>query len=282
MSALSTRDPSEILRLAGRVSALMMFCAILAPMGCRKPRVSPPVAPGVQGPVHDLAAIRAADNLSLGWSMPKKRTRNLVVNGSISVHVCRRESAASPCTEVAEPMLLAPGAAGSFSEELPPALTSGPPRVLLYFVVLYDRNGRSTGLSNSVATLAGAPLPAVQDFAAAMTKDGVLLRCTPLTAADEPAGTIIRLHRVRILLTGPHPESPQPSTADVPDAVDRDLPAEDGLAGRALDTNIRTGDVYEYRVQRVVRATVGSQTLELAGQLSIPARVETENGTAPN
>lgn len=43
---------------------------------------------------------------------------------------------------------------------------------------------------------------------------------------------------------------------------------------RALDSSIRFGQVYEYRAQRVARVTVEGKTLELAGELSAPVRVE--------
>jgi len=42
----------------------------------------------------------------------------------------------------------------------------------------------------------------------------------------------------------------------------------------ALDNSIRFGQVYEYRAQRVARVTVEGKTLELAGELSAPVRVE--------
>ena len=86
----------------------------------------------------------------LSWTMPRKGVRKLTVNGSIQVRVCQREGTTGTCTNVGEPLLLAPGATGSFSESLPAALVSGNPRVLYYSVELMDRSGKSTGLSNSV------------------------------------------------------------------------------------------------------------------------------------
>jgi hypothetical protein len=44
---------------------------------------------------------------------------------------------------------------------------------------------------------------------------------------------------------------------------------------RALDKDIRFGQVYEYSAQRVVRVPIDGQTLELASELSAPVRVET-------
>ena len=43
---------------------------------------------------------------------------------------------------------------------------------------------------------------------------------------------------------------------------------------RALDKDIRFGETYEYRAQRVARISVDGRTLELDGQLSAPVRIE--------
>jgi hypothetical protein len=159
---------------------------------------------------------------------------------------------------------------GAFSERLSSELSSGSPGVLYYFVQLMDREGRSTGVSNGVATLAGAPLPTVRDLTAETTDKGVLLRWMPGSAAEEPAGTTIRLHRTKVILT--RSDTQRESAATQPEG--EDLLIEDGLqTGQVLDTNIHYGDTYEYRVQRVVRVAMAIQTLELVGQLSTPVQI---------
>jgi hypothetical protein len=243
----------------------------MASAGCRKTRVSQPLAHDLRGPVNDLAAVLAGDNLSLVWTMPKKKTATLVLNGRVSVRVCRRESATGPCTELGEPILLAPGAAGSFSEELPAALRSGSPRVLFYFVELLDRNGSSTGLSNSVATLAGAPLPAVQDLTAELTKEGVILRWKPASTTDVPTETTLRLHSTEIILKTPAAGD----DAHTAEPEEHDLWIKDDVPSKARDKNIHLGKIYEYTAQRIVRLTVERQHLEMAGQLSAPVRLDT-------
>ena len=80
--------------------------------------------------------------------MPKKNTDKLLLKGDVDVRVCRREGT-GPCEAVGGALWLAPGAKGSFDETLPPALASGAPRALSYFVELKNRNGRSAGLSNA-------------------------------------------------------------------------------------------------------------------------------------
>lgn len=151
------------------LSASMVIC------GCNHSHAPGRTAPESRGPVRDLAAIRGGDQFWLTWTVLRKGTGKLDVNGKITVHVCRRESQSGSCTAAGSPLLLARGETGSFSEKLPAELASGTPRPLYYFVELMDRDGRSTGLSNSIATLAGAPPPVVDRLTAEMTERGVLL-----------------------------------------------------------------------------------------------------------
>ena len=230
--------------------------------------------------VEDLAATRAGDQVSLSWTMPKKNTDKLLLNGNVQVHVCRREGAGA-CEPVgatpsrASGLLLAPGAAGAFTETLPAALASGAPRAVAYFVELNNRNGRSAGLSNAAVVLAGeAPAP-VTGLVAQVRKDGVVLRWTPESGTEA-----IRLHR-KLLTPEPaaKPTQQQGLLAAPPEPVEQSLLVEAGeQAGhapdRALDKEIRFGQVYEYRAQRVARVTVDGHALELAGPLSAPVRVE--------
>lgn len=210
--------------------------------------------------------------------MPKKKLAKLMVDGRISVRVCRRESPTNACTAVGEPIFLAPGATGSFSEQLPPGLITGRPRPLYYAVELLDPGGQPTGESDSVATLAGAPLPAVQNLTATLTNGGVLLHWTPASAAEDPPGTVIRLHCVQIVLRTPTTDTAKGN----PDHEEHDLwiPGEK-QPSEALDENARPGNSYEYTAQRVVRVTVGHQQLELAGQLSAPLDVDAGSDLHP-
>lgn len=162
-------------------------------IGCTRARVAAPPLPVpgppllyVRGPVNDLAAIRAGDHVSLTWTMPKKGTGRLTVNGTIAVRVWQGEER-TDLTEIGDAIHLAPGAAGSFSEDLPQSLSSGRVRPLYYFVELLDRDGRSTGLSDYVPTIAGGPPPLLQGLAAEMAEKGVLLRWTPPSAGEELA-----------------------------------------------------------------------------------------------
>jgi hypothetical protein len=249
--------------------------------GCGVPGAPLPPSLNLPDLVTDLAATRAGNQVSLTWTMPKKNTDKLLLKGNVPVRVCRKEGSGT-CAPAAGNLLLAPGASGAFTETLPLALASGVPRLLAYFVELKNHNGRSAGLSNAAIVLAGeAPAP-VAGMAAQVRKDGVLLRWTP-----DSEKAAIRLHR-KLLTPQPNaasaagPKPRQGILAPPPEPIEQSLLVDSGAqAGqsrpapdRALDKDIRFGQVYEYRAQRVARVTVDGQTLELDGELSAPVRVE--------
>jgi hypothetical protein len=244
--------------------------------GCGMPGAPQPPSLNLPDQVTDLAAARTGNQVALTWTMPKKNTDKLLLKGDVQVRVCRGESASSQCSPAAD-LKLAAGSAGAFADTLPPALTAGAPRVLTYFVELNNSHGRSAGLSNGASVLAGEAPAAVAGLAATVSKSGISLRWTPVPAAQEPNRAAIRLHRK--LLTPPAAKPKEGLLAPPPEPVEQKLLVEaDAKAGPApdgaLDKNISFGDTYEYRAQRVARITVDSQTLELAGPLSAPVRVE--------
>jgi hypothetical protein len=242
--------------------------------GCGTPGAPMPPSLHLPDPVTNLSATRAGNQVSLIWTMPNRNTDKLLLQGNLPVRVCRKESE-EPCAPLDANLIFAPGAAGAFTETLPPALAAGAPRKLTYFVELPNRKGRSAGLSNAAVVLAGEAPAAVANLTAEVRKEGVVLRWTP----DSPSGPFshaaIRLHRT--LLT-PQPEakpkSQQGIFAPPPEPLGQSLLVASAAAGRALDKEIRLGQTYEYRAQRVARITMGSQTLELAGPFSAPIRVE--------
>jgi hypothetical protein len=254
----------------------MIVVAGLALTGCRKPITQHPLSLNLPGPVENLTAIRGDNQIWLTWTMPQKTTHKRRIRDDVTVQVCRRAGMAGVCVNAGKPVVLAPGATGSFSEMLPPDLASGTPRALHYFVELKNRDGRSAGLINGVWTLAGrCPFP-IQGLTAEMSENSVLLRWAAATSSEEPDGTVIRLYRKPLAVApsnemqGPHMPSFQ--------SMEQKLLVETGAASvRAVDNNIRFGETYEYRIQRVAQVIVNGQTLELAGELSLPVRVHAVN-----
>lgn len=204
--------------------------------------------------------------------MPRRNTDKIPLKGDISAHICRRESDTSDqasCVAAGESRF-PPASDSSFSETLPAAFTSGPPRTITYYVELRNSHGRSAGPSNPATVLAGEAPLAVTGFAAEVRKQGVVLRWT----ATDP-GASIRLQRKLLtpppakVRTGPLPAAPEP--------IEQNLlieSAQDSTPAQAIDKNIIFGNTYEYRAQRVVRVASGSNTLELEGELSAPIRVD--------
>jgi hypothetical protein len=229
-------------------------------------------------PVNDLSAVRAGGQVTLSWTMPAKTTDKVLLEGNITVRVCRNESASTRCS-IATTLQLAPKADASFTDTLPSLLAAGPPRVLSYSVELVNRKGRSAGLSNSAAILAGEAPPAIEKLTAEMRKDGALLRWASVPTESSPVA--VRL--VRRLLSPPAKKSNAGPLAQPAEPLEQTLLVEaPAPADHALDNNIRFGQTYEYRAQRVARVAVGGSTLELAGPLSPPVRIDAINVFPPS
>ncbi len=101
----------------------------------------------------------------------------------------------------------------------------------------------------------------------------------PRTPSSNPPA-VVRLHR-RLLATKENAKSKEHAGpfAPVPEPLEQTLLVDSGgeagqSTDRALDKEIRFGQVYEYRAQRVARVTVDGRVVELAGPLSEPVRVE--------
>ena len=253
------------------------LAALLA--GCGMPGA--PLAPSLNlpDPVSDLVAARNGNLVSLTWTMPKKNTDRLLIVGDVQVRVCRKEGVADTCATAAS-LQLAPKAEGAFTETLPPALATGQPRILTYFVELDNRRGRSAGLSNASAVLGGQAPALVTGLDAEMRRNGILLRWTPESAATALPRTAVRLHRK--LLTPPATKPAQGPLEPAPEPLQQSLLVESGgQTGRALDKSISFGQKYEYRAQRIARVSVDGRALELAGPLSEPVRIEAVNVFPP-
>jgi hypothetical protein len=264
-------------RSCGWLRGVAVLCAALIPVGCGMPGAPLPPSLNLAYPVKDLSATRAGDQVALRWTMPQKNTDKLLLKGVQQVVVCRREGSAGACAPVTK-LQLAPDAAGEFTETLPAALAAGAPRVLAYFVEVRNSNGRSAGVSNAAVVLAGAAPEAVTGLAVQVRKEGVVLGWD--SAPHEATLTAIRLHRKLLTPAVTGKKSAQGPLAEAPEPTEQTLLVEatgqnHGSPDKALDKDVRFGETYEYRVQRVARMAVDGKTQELSGPLSLPVRVET-------
>jgi len=263
-------------KFAGIALAAAGLAAGLLLAGCGTPGAPQPPSLNLPGRVTGLVANRTGDQISLTWTMPKKNTDKLLLKGNIPVRVCRKEGIGSKeqpgaCDTTTATLFLAPETEGSFTETLRPPLSTGAARPLAYFVELTNKNGRSAGLSNAAVVVAGEAPATLVGVAAQVRKGGVVLRWTPVSGNDS-----IRLHRKLIAAEpGTKPKAKAGPFAAQPEPAELNLLVEAGAAaGRVLDKEIRFGQTYEYRAQRVARVTVDGQKLELVGPLSAPVRVE--------
>ena len=222
--------------------------------------------------VSDLSASRAGNQVTLTWTMPRRNTDKMLLKGPLEAQVCRRDGAEVACATAGQ-VKFAPGADATFTETLPTALASGAPRALTYFVELDNAKGRSAGLSNAAVVPAGAAPAPVGGLHAQMRRDGVLLEWTP--SAEEGS---MKVRLVRTLLTPPSKEKEKSGAnplAAPPEPVEQDLLVASGATpGRALDKDIRFGESYAYRAERVAEVSVAGEKLELDGPLSAPVRID--------
>jgi len=254
-------------RAAAAVALPAILALAVALAGCATPGAPLPPSLNLPAQVTDLAAERAGDQVTLTWTMPRRNTDKLLLKGFVAVHICRSEND-GPCVAAGPDRTLAPGASASIVETLPDSLTEGARRVLRYTVDLKNRKGRSAGASNAAQVLAGQAPGLVEHLNAEVHRYGVVLTWRPAEA-----GVPVRLQRT---LQNPPKAKPKESLLAPPPEPEQQnlLVADDMQQGRALDRSVHFGQTYIYRAQRVVRVTTGGLTLELAGPLSAPVRVD--------
>jgi len=248
----------------------------IAMAGCGTPGAPLPPSLNLPNRVTDLAADRAGNQVTLTWTMPRRTTDKISLKDPVMVRVCWNDG--TPHCVPAGEKGFAPGAAATHSETLPARLAAGAPRPVRFYVEALNRNERSAGLSNAAPILAGeAPAP-VEGLTAEVGKSGVVLHWTGAYAKGADANDAVRLHRR--LLNPPAARKDEGLLGAPREALTQDLLVEHD-SGVALDKDIRFGQTYEYRAQRVVRVEADGQMRELAGALSSPVTVEAQDVFPP-
>ncbi len=260
-------------------AGLVSLGAALA--GCGMPGTPLPPSLNLPAPVSDLAATRTGEQVRLTWTMPTKNTDKLLLKDKVQVRVCRKQPPATDCMPVVT-LEKDPGTAVDVMNELPEELATGMPRPLTYYIELLNKNGRAAGLSNPAEVAAGEAPAAVLGLDAQIQKIGVVLHWN--TALDGPEASAIRLRRK--LLTAAVAPAARPAMgplATAPEPVEQNLLVEvkDRSQVGALDKDIRFGQTYEYRAQRILRVNVGGAMMELDGPLSPPMSVEAKDVFPP-
>ena len=248
----------------------IVVCGCLA--GCGTPGAPQPPSLNLADPVEDLSATRTGNQVLLTWTMPKRNTDKTTIKGNVSVGICRREGE-GPCSSSLPDQVSAPGMPGSYTDTLPAELASGGPRPIKYFVELRNHKGRSAGFSNAATVLGGEAPARVEGLKTEVRKQGVVLSWSP-----NGESTAVRLQR-RLLTR--QTKSQQGPLAPAPEAVEQSFLVEADSRAQAMDKTVRTGESYEYRAQRVIRAEGNGKTLELGGAFSDPVDVDVRDVFPP-
>ncbi len=252
-------------------AAAVLFAAAIGMAGCGTPGAPLPPSLDLPERVTDLSAVRTGNQVTLTWIMPKRTTDRVLLKGDISAEVCWEEGS-TRCVS-AGGKAFAPAAPASFTGALPGPLTSGVPRPVSYYVELKNRKGKSAGLSNAAAVLAGqAPAP-VTGLIAEVRKQGIVLRWNA-------AGSQASIRLKRTLLNPPEAQPKEGPLASPQEPVSLDLMVEPD-SGAAIDKEIRFGRSYQYQAQRIVRFTSEGKLVEFDGELSAPLQVSAEDVFPP-
>ena len=252
------------MNVALRLAATLALLPILMLAGCGLPSAPQPPSLKLPEPVTDLTALRAGDDVHLHWTMPKRTTDKVQLKGAQQAHICRRVET-GPC-ETAGAQAFNPDSPADFVDHLPTPLVSGSPRLLTYTVNLANHAGHSAGPSNPAATASGSAPLRVDGLTTTAQPEGVVLSWHS-TGAEQ----LLRIHRVLV----PTPGTPKTSElAGVPAPPEQTLEVTGTDQGQALDRDAALDHTYRYSAERVLRLTLGGNSLEV---LSAPSETVTIN-----
>jgi hypothetical protein len=283
-----------------RSATVLIAVATFLISGSGMPAAPQPPSLKLPEQVKDLTASRIGDEVHLHWTMPKRTTDKVKLEGDQRVHVCRKLEN-GPC-ESAGDVLRQPEKPAEFTDDLPAVLASGSPKLLTYVIELQNHARKTVGPSNSAYTAAGSAPAAVTGFAAEVVREGIVLRWNQGTAAMVE---VMRLNRTLLTkpeVTGspstsaaektPTGKTPQSAGAPAPEfqRLEVDLPVAGAAsagsssvdAGKTLDRDAAFDNSYRYVAERVAKLTVGGHVLELIGVPSDPITVDVRDVFAPH
>jgi hypothetical protein len=255
------------------LSVALYACIGLLTTGCGTPGAPAPPSLHLPVPASDLSAVRSGSVVTLQWTNPRKTTDRLLIKGTVHAQICWQSATGQ--RETVETVDVEPGSKVEFHEPLPATLQQGQPHAINFFVELKNRLGRSAGPSNLAPIVAGSAPPPVADLHAEVHADGAALFWQ-----GEP-NSLVRLHRKLLTAAKAKSETPSRKTPSVDltgkqtEPILRDLIVEPGPQHNgAVDPTAHFGETYEYTAQRLVRVSVNGKTVELAGDLSAPVRID--------
>ena len=247
-----------------RCAAASLGLPLLLLAGCGMIAAPQPPSLKLPDPVTDLTALRTGNEVTLHWTMPRRTTDKVLLEGAQKVRVCRRLDT-DPCTDAAD-LRFAPQKPADFTDYLPAALTSGAPRPLNYTVELQNHAGRTAGPSNTAITSAGAAPPLIADLQAQVQPDGVVLSWTP----TGPSGPSDKDQTIRIDRKLVQPSGAPKTTVPLEQTLEYSGPDQ----GHILDRDAALDHTYTYTVQRIAKLTLEDKSIEVT---SAPSATITVN-----
>ncbi len=250
----------------------LALSAALILTGCASP--GPPRAPSLNlpEPVRNLTANRIGNTVELRFTPPANSTDKLALRGpSLSGQLCRQLPhqpclPVSPRTSVPLPNSNDPHNLVTWTDNLPPSLTEGPPQLLTYRVEFFSPANRSAGPSNQAFTASGpAPAP-VQNFQTEGSRQGIILQWNP----DPTPGEII-LRREDLAPGKPiHSDHGTPKNPAIHWLQTTDSKEQASPQDQTLDTTALPDTPYRYSAQRRIKLQLANHPIELRSPLSMP------------
>lgn len=241
-----------------RLAAAGLALPLLLMAGCGMVAAPQPPSLRLPEPVTDLTAQRTGNQVELHWTMPKRDTDKVLLAGGQNAQVCRRVDS-GPC-EVAGNLRFAPTVSATFTDHLPAALISGPPRPLIYTVELENHVGRDAGPSNVGIVGTGAAPPQIMGLEARAQADGIVLSWTP-----EGVDDTVHIERKMV-------DKTVDKKSTIPLEQTLEFSGDDG--GHVLDQDAVLDHTYAYSVQRIEKLTLQGKLVEVA---SVPSETITIN-----
>ena len=249
----------EAMRLAATGLIAPLLVAI---SGCGMEGAPLPPTLKLPQPVTTLSGERIGDEVHLSWTMPKRDTDKVLLKGDQKVHVCRRIENGG--CDPAGDLMIAPGTAASYVDHLPSSITSGPPQLLVYTVLLQNHSGHDAGPSNPIFAVTGvAPRP-IESLSTAASPDGVVLHWAAVPGANADQ-ELVRIHRTRLVdpkAKIAEQKSGSPTPASPPQTQDQTLEVTGGDKGQALDRDAALDNTYRYTVERVRKFSIQGHAFE--------------------
>lgn len=273
------------------VAAVSIAASSFLLVGCGMEAAPQPPSLQLPKTIPDLTANRTGNQVHLAWTTPSENTDHLKLKGTVQLRLCRTEQAASPCEAIAT-VAAVPDQPATYTDVLPPALTSGPVRPISYRIFGINKHGKTAGPSNVVDILAGAAPPEVRDLSAQVVARGVVLHWRPVPNLS--SDTSIQIDRTLVTPA----VAPRPAKSKTLNPLRRSTePVEQKLRvrlippdsqhtaatdpGIALDPTAQFGRQYIYSASRVVQQQVGQQALQLDSSQSSAVQVATRDTFPP-